>query len=718
MILKNYLFETSLTQLHYFERLNSRRKMTNFNEKQARKRANLQKKAQDLAKNREKYVVSNKQKEPENTLKNQRKDKFVSKAKQAHSQKNDIKKVNLPTTTRRGAVVRAQRMISNDINLRASQHIINIPVNKSLFNGFNGEQLTTSTLKKLRPLNDSVKVIPLGGLGEFGIGKNMFAIEYKDEILVIDMGSIFPNEDYPGVNFMTPDITYLKDNMHKVKAVAFTHAHLDHIGSVRQLLPEFGNNIPIYATEFTIGMIKRQMEEAVVKVSPNYQSVDPHQHEIIRISDHMTLEFVHVLHSIPGCVAMIIRTPNGNIVHMGDWRFENDPVDKQFDMPRLVEVAQKEGIDLLMNESTNIDVPGTHPHSEYSIGESVGDVMDKYPHARLIISCFSSQIYRLQLILNEAAKHDRKVAFAGFSMINAIEVALRSRQIKVPKDVIVKMEDIVKIDDGKVTIVCTGSQGELNAVLNRMATGAHRFVKIKSSDVVVFSSSPIPGNEPRVASTVDGLIREGAGVVQHGKGHYHGIGPLHLSGHAYYDDHVRLVTALNPLNYLPVHGEFYMLEHNAEMAQKVLGLKRENILVADSGDIIELTKDKQIRKSGRIQVGSILYDNTGHTVHDAVVKDRLHISTEGIFIIVLTISKKTGRLLKTPDVISRGFIYLKDGEELIGKIRHYLRTKTDREVERQVELTDLKQEIKDDVSHLLFDSTGHTPIVIPVVNKV
>jgi beta-lactamase domain protein len=692
--------------------------MTNFNEKQARKRANLQKKAQDLAKNREKYVVSNRQKESENTLKNQRKDKFVSKAKQAHSQKNDVKKVNLPTTTRRGAVVRAQRMISNDINLRASQHIINIPVNKSLFNGFNGEQLTTSTLKKLRPSNDSVKIIPLGGLGEFGIGKNMFAIEYKDEILVIDMGSIFPNEDYPGVNFMTPDITYLKDNMHKVKAVAFTHAHLDHIGSVRQLLPEFGNNIPIYATEFTIGMIKRQMEEAVVKVSPNYQSVDPHQHEIIRISDHMTLEFVHVLHSIPGCVAMIIRTPNGNIVHMGDWRFENDPVDKQFDMPRLVEVAQKEGIDLLMNESTNIDVPGTHPHSEYSIGESVGDVMDKYPHARLIISCFSSQIYRLQLILNEAAKHDRKVAFAGFSMINAIEVALRSRQIKVPKDVIVKMEDIVKMDDGKVTIVCTGSQGELNAVLNRMATGAHRFVKIKSSDVVVFSSSPIPGNEPRVASTVDGLIREGAGVVQHGKGHYHGIGPLHLSGHAYYDDHVRLVTALNPLNYLPVHGEFYMLEHNAEMAQKVLGLKRENILVADSGDIIELTKDKQIRKSGRIQVGSILYDNTGHTVHDAVVKDRLHISTEGIFIIVLTISKKTGRLLKTPDVISRGFIYLKDSEELIGKIRHYLRTKTDREVERQIELADLKQEIKDDVSHLLFDSTGHTPIVIPVVNKV
>lgn len=691
----------------------------NLSDKAIRARQNLQKKAQDLAKNREKYVPKrNDAKQKAKKAEFTKKAAKVVKNNKNNSQNTDAKKVNLPTTTRRGAVVRAQRMISNDINLRATQHIINIPVNKSLFNGFNGEQLTPTILKKLRPENDSVKIIPLGGLGEFGIGKNMFAIEYGNEILIIDMGSIFPNEDYPGVNFMTPDITYLEDNMHKVKAVAFTHAHLDHIGAVRQLLPKFGNLIPIYATDFTIGMIKRQMEEAVAEVSPNYQVVDPFRHEQIRISENLTLEFVHVLHSIPGCVAMIIRTPNGNIVHMGDWRFENDPIDTQFDMPRLAEVAQKEGIDLLMNESTNIDVPGTHPHSEYAIGESIGEVMDAYPHARLIISCFSSQIYRLQLILDEAAKHNRKVAFAGFSMINAVEIALRSKKIKVPKDTIAKMEDIVKMDDSKVTIVCTGSQGELNAVLNRMATGAHRFVKIKATDVVVFSSSPIPGNEPKVASTVDGLIREGAGVVQHGRGHYHGIGPLHLSGHAYYDDHVRLVETLRPKNYLPVHGEFYMLQHNAEMAQKVLGLKRERILVADSGDIIELTKNKTIKKGGRIHVGSILYDNTGNTVHDAVVKDRLHISTEGIFIIVLTINKKTGRLMKTPDVISRAFVYLKDSEELVGKIRHYLRVKTDREVGRQIDINDLKQEIKDDVSHLLFDSTGHTPIVIPVVNKV
>lgn len=688
---------------------------SNNNEKAVRARKNLQKKAQDLAKNRDKYVPNRKKQTDKNQSTNTQKN---NKNKATANKNGTQKKVNLPTTTRRGAVVRAQRMISSDVNLRASQHIVNIPVNKSTYNGFKGEQLTPTILKKLRPDNDSVKIIPLGGLGEFGIGKNMFAIEYKDEILVIDMGSIFPNDDYPGVNLMTPDISYLEDNMHKVKAIAFTHAHLDHIGAVRQLMHKFGNLIPVYGTEFTIGMIKRQMEEAFGEAEPNYQIVDPSKHEIIKVSEHLTMEFVHVLHSIPGCVAMIIRTPNGNIVHMGDWRFENDPVDKQFDMPRLIEVAQKEGIDLLMNESTNIDTPGVHPHSEYAIGENIGEIMNQYDHARLIISCFSSQIYRLQLILDEAAKRGRKVAFAGFSMINAVEISLRSRQIKVPKNTIVKMEDIVKMDDGKVTIVCTGSQGELNAVLNRMATGAHRFIKIKASDVVVFSSSPIPGNEPKVASTVDGLIREGAGVIQHGRDHYHGFGPLHLSGHAYYDDHVKLVTSLNPRNYLPVHGEFYMLQHNAEMAERVAGMKHENILVADSGDIVELTKDKRIKKGGRIQVGSTLHDNNGNVVHDAVVKDRLHISTEGIFIVVLTINKKTGRLTKTPDVISRAFIYLKDSEELVGKIRHYLRVKTDREAGRQIDLADLKQEIKDDVAHLLFDSTGHTPIVIPVINRV
>ena len=344
--------------------------------------------------------------------------------------------------------------------------------------------------------------------------------------------------------------------------------------------------------------------------------------------------------------------------------------------------------------------------------------MDHYANGRVIISCFSSQINRIGMILEQAYRRGRKVAFAGFSMINNIEVALRAKCIKVPKDTVMKMEDIIKLPDDKVTIVCTGSQGELNAVLNRMVTGAHKFIKIKASDTIVFSSNPIPGNEPHVVNTVDGLLREGAQVIQNGKTHLTNIGPLHLSGHAYYEDHVDFVTRLQPLNYLPYHGEFFMMEHNAEMAENVVGIPHDRILVADDGDIVELLPNKTIRKNGRISVGNKLYDDADKPVHEAVVKDRIHISREGIFMIVLTISKKTGRLIKTPDIVSRAFIYLDNSEELIGKIRHYLRVKTDKSISTEPEVKVLKEEVKEDITRILFDATGHTPIVIPVINKV
>ena len=344
--------------------------------------------------------------------------------------------------------------------------------------------------------------------------------------------------------------------------------------------------------------------------------------------------------------------------------------------------------------------------------------MDNYATGRIIISCFSSQIARIQLVLDEAHKRGRKVAFAGFSMINNVEVALRAKSIKVPKDTIMKMEDIVKIADEKITIVCTGSQGELNAVLNRMVTGSHRFIKIKSTDTIIFSSNPIPGNEPHVVSTVDGLLREGAQVIQNGKTHITNIGPLHLSGHAYYDDHVKFVTDLHPKNYMPYHGEFYMLEHNAEMAENVVGIPRDNIIVADDGDVVELTPEQTIRKNGRIKVGNLLFDDADQPVNEAVVKDRIHISREGIFVVVLTISKKTNHLVKTPDIISRAFIYLDNSEELIGKIRHYLRQKVDKAMNPQADPKMVKEEIKEDIARILYDATGHTPIVIPVINKV
>ena len=701
-----------------FEEAQKRNFNSNF--KAGGKDAHLVRKTRQSAKNtpNSAKAVAKPSKNTKNTAKiaTASKKKVIKTAK--NTTKTDKTKINLSVSTRKGEMVHHQRMLSQDVNAQATQHIIGIPVNKSRYNGYDGKQVTHAQLKNARPSADSVHIIPIGGVGEFGIGKNMTIIEYKSEMIVIDMGVLFAGNDYPGVNYMVPDIKYLEDNKDKVKALLFTHAHLDHIGACRHLLPKFNPLTPIYGTDFTIGMIKKQMSELEDEPDLNYNVVDPFKHEKIQVSEHMSVEFIHVLHSIPGSTAIVVRTPNGLIYVSGDWRHEEHPYGKQTDYERIDEIVKNEGIDLMLNESTNIDSPGHHPHSEYDVGDNLGKVMDHYANGRVIISCFSSQVSRIESTLREAAKRGRKVAFAGFSMINNVEVALRTKQIKVPKDVIMKMEDIIKLPDDKITIVCTGSQGELNAVLNRMVTGAHKYIKIKSTDTIVFSSNPIPGNEPHVVNTVDGLLREGAQVIQNGKTHLTNIGPLHLSGHAYYEDHVDFVTRLQPKNYMPYHGEFYMLQHNAEMAENVIGIPKDNIIVSDDGDIVEFTKEKKIKKTGRIPAGNKLYDDADQPVHEAVVKDRIHISREGIFVIVLTINKKTGRLVKTPDIVSRAFIYLDNSEELIGKIRHYLRVKTERSVSTDAAIKELKEELKEEVTHILYDATGHTPIVIPVINKV
>jgi ribonuclease J len=305
-------------------------------------------------------------------------------------------------------------------------------------------------------------------------------------------------------------------------------------------------------------------------------------------------------------------------------------------------------------------------------------------------------------------------------MLQNLEVALRSNAIKIPKDTIIRMEDVVKMPDSKVVVVCTGSQGEFNAVLNRMASGAHKFLKVKRTDVIVFSSSMIPGNEKYIVRTVDNLMREGGDVIQDRKTHLYGVGRIHLSGHGYYDDHVRLIKTLKPKYYLPIHGEFHMLVHNAELAQKDGGIPHENIFVCDSGDVIEIQADKTAKKNGRVPVGGVMFDDSGEEVSEVVLKDRIHMSNEGMFVVVLTVSKKTGRLLTSPDIISRGFIYLRDSEELMNTIRQYLKQKIARSygAGRKLDLDDLKREIKDDVAHILYDSTRRTPIVITVVNEI
>ncbi|AHB42274.1 Beta-lactamase protein [Candidatus Saccharibacteria bacterium RAAC3_TM7_1] len=622
------------------------------------------------------------------------------------------------TSTRRGEVFRAQRRTSEDVNLRASQHIINIPVNKSIYNGYEGRQFSLADQKKQPKMaGPKLRVIPIGGLGEMGIGKNMMAIEYDNDIIVIDMGFLFPGGDYPGINYITPDITWLEANKHKIRGHVFTHGHLDHIGAFRHIVHKIP--APVYGSKFTLGMLKRTMEESQSGYEPEYYELNPELHERVQLGDSFSIELVRVNHSIPDATAVVIRTPLGVLVDTGDWRFEENPVDgKKFDLERLTEISAKEGILMLMNESTNCESEGTHNHGEFDIQRSMGQVMEKYPNSRLIISCFSSQLHRMQVILDEAKKHDRKVAFAGYSMIQNLEVALRTGIIKVPKDVVMKMEDVVKLPDGKVTIICTGSQGEFNAVLNRMASGAHKHIKIKNSDVVVFSSNPIPGNEKYVVRTVDGLMREGSEVIQNGKTHLTGVGPLHLSGHGYYDDHVKLVTALNPTYYMPIHGEFHMLVHNAELAEKEAGIPRRNIFVCDAGDIVEITTEGA-RKAGRIPVGGIMYDDSGAVVSEVVLKDRIHMANEGMFVVVLTVQRGTGRLLTSPDIISRGFIYLRDSEELMGLIRQYLKQKVARSFSgKKIDLDQIKKEIKDEITHVLYDQTRRTPIVIPVINEI
>ena len=625
------------------------------------------------------------------------------------------------TSTRRGEAQRAQRRVSENVNVRASQHVIDVPVNKSLFNGYQGRQFSLSDMKRQRAtgaVRPSLKVIPIGGLGEMGIGKNMMAIEYDNDILIIDMGFLFPGADYPGINYIVPDITYLEENKHKVRGIVFTHGHLDHIGAFRHLIHRIP--APVYASKFTLGMLQKNMEEATSGFTPEYHELNPEAHERAQIGDSFNIELVRVNHSIPDATAVVVRTPVGVLVDTGDWRFEEKPVDgKVFDLERLTEISAKEGIHLLMNESTNCESEGGHTHGEFDIQASFGQIMDKYPNNRIILSTFSSQIHRIQLILDEASNHGRKVAFAGYSMIQNVELALRTGTIHVPKDTIVKMDDLVKYPDGKVLLICTGSQGEFNAVLNRMATGAHKHIKVKNTDVVVFSSNPIPGNEKYVVRTVDGLMREGSDVIQNGKSHLTEIGPIHLSGHGYYDDHVKLIRALNPTYYLPIHGEFHMLVHNAELAEKEGPIPRDNIYVCDAGDVVEFYHDGSAKKTGRIPVGGVMYDDSGAEVSEVVLKDRIHMANEGMFVVVLTVARGSGRLLTSPDIISRGFIYLRDSEELMNLIRQYLKQKVARSFSgRKIDMDVIKKELRDEITHILYDQTRRTPIVIPVINEI
>ena len=626
------------------------------------------------------------------------------------------------TTTRRGEVLRAHRRVTESVNAQASIFNIDMPTNRSVYNGLKGEQYTPTDAKKRVQSNKSktkdqpcLKVIPVGGTE---IGKNTTALEYGDEIIVIDMGFLFPGDDFPGINYIVPDISYLEEKKENIKAVVFTHAHLDHIGAFHHLIPKIP--APVYATKFTVEMLKKNMEEEDTDFTPDYHVLNPENHDRVQIGKHFSIELVRVNHSIPDSACVVIRTPVGAVVASGDWRFTDDPVDgKKFDMERLTEIAAHEGIHLLINESTSCEAPGENDVHESEVRMSFAKVMEEFPNSRVIISSFSSQIHRLQSAIQEAAAHGRKVAVAGTSMIANVEIALRTGDMRIPPNTLMTLEELVKLPDGQATIICTGNQGELNAVLNRMASGAHRFIKIKNSDIIVLSSSRIPGNEAHVAMMEDNLIREGSDVISKNNTSFYGIGKIHASGHGYHDDHVKFITALNPKFYFPNHGDFTFLVKNAEIAERDCGIPRDNIFVCDAGDTVEFYHDGTAERTERVHVGNVMYDDAGAVVSDVVLKDRIHMSTEGIFVVVLTVQRNTGRLLSSPDIISRGFIYLRDSEELIYSIRQYAKQKVMQAyATRRADMEDLKRGLRDEISQILYDQTQRSPIVIPVVNEI
>jgi len=589
-----------------------------------------------------------------------------------------------------------------------------MPVNKSVFNGTAGAQQSKRSPRG--PANQvnrepRLKVMPLGGLGE--IGKNMMAIECNNDIVIIDMGFAFPGNDQPGVDYIIPDTTYLERNKHKVRAIVITHGHMDHVGAAGYIVPKFP--VPIYGSRLSLAFVEKQLSEFKVQ-TPKWMVMDPDKHERVQIGANFNLELVRVTHTIADSTAAVLRTPAGTIINTGDWRPDPDPLDgKPMDFNRFRELGE-EGVLLLMSDSTSCDHPG-HTASERIIVPTIDDLFSRAEN-RLIVTCFSSSITRVQLIIDAAVKAGRKLALVGRSTLTNVEVCVKLGYIKVPVGLLVRIQDIVNLPDNKVTILCTGSQGENNSALVRMSTGDHQNVKIKPGDTIIFTNSVIPGNEKSVVDLVDNLMREGALIYSRATEQLKGHGPVHVGGHGFRDDVGDLVALVKPRFYVPIHGEFHHMVYNAEVAVEY-GVKREDVFIMDNGDVLELTPTTA-QKGARIPAGMVMVDGSGvGDVEGVVLRDRLAMGGDGVFMIVATVSRKTGRLVSSPDIISRGFIYMKENEELVNKARAEVRQAFEkRNLKEPTDWAKFKLRLRDDIGDLLYSKTKRSPMILPVVNEV
>lgn len=603
----------------------------------------------------------------------------------------------------RGAAIRAQKRASEDAQRITNQYLTanNKPEGKNSRANF---------------IDDSprLKIVGLGGF-DGGGSKNTILIEYKNDAVILDCGNDL-GVDLPGINYGIADVSYLDTIKHKLKAYIITHGHLDHIGGLPHILPKYP--APVYGSRFTIGRIEEIFENFSLPMPEGFELqtviMNEDNHERLKVGEFF-VELLRVTHSIPGSTAIVLDTPVGRIVNTGDFRLDPNPLDhERTDVERFRELG-REGVLLLMSESTTSDRPGRTP-SESSIEQSFIEIMEQSP-GRIFIAIFSTNVNRIQMIVNAAVKHGRKIALDGRSMISTLEMAVRNGFMKIPKGTFVSISSVPNLKDDEVVVVCTGGQGEPNSALQRMATGDHHHIKLKAQDTVVLSSTPIPytGNDSLVRTMVDNLFKDGVHVFRHESRDADQCGPLHVSGHASQEEYGEMIDMLQPKFFMPIYGDYTGKRYHIELAIEH-GIQRKNTLNPDNGDVIAISPDK-MEIVGKVPHGTILVDQTGAVVSSVVVKDRLMLSKEGLVAVVLTIDKKSGQLMTSPDIISRGFIYMKDEEELMGAFRIELKRAVAQRFKR-IELDRFKLELKDHINHFLYDHTGRSPIIIPVINVV
>ncbi|HET7302250.1 MAG TPA: ribonuclease J [Candidatus Saccharimonadales bacterium] len=606
-------------------------------------------------------------------------------------------------TVSRGAAVRAQKRSQMDAQRVANQYL-------------SANTNSAPREKRANFIDDSPRlhVIGLGGM-DGGGSKNMMLVEYQNDAVIMDCGNDL-GVDLPGINYGIADTSYLESIRHKLRGYIITHGHLDHIGGLPHIVPKFP--APIYGSKFTIGRVEEIFENFGLPMPDGFELrtvvMNQHTHERLKVGEFF-VELVAITHAIPGSTCIVLDTPVGRLINTGDFRLDPQPLDHdKTDTERLKELGD-EGVLALLSESTTPERLGRTP-SESTLEQSFVDIMDRAP-GRIFIAIFSTNINRIQMIINAAAHHGKKIALDGRSMMSTLEMAVRHGFVKVPKGTFVPIASVPSLKDTDVVVVCTGGQGEPSSALQRMASGDHKHVKMKPQDTVVLSSTPIPetGNDALIGNMIDDLMRKGVHVFTHVNHDLEGVGPLHVSGHASRDEYADMINFTRPKFFVPIYGAYRSKQSHIELAVE-MGIPRKHTVNAENGDVISMTADT-MEITGNVPHGTILVDQTGAIVNNVVVKDRVLLSEEGLVAVVLTVDKRSGSLLTSPDIISRGFIYMRDNEEIMNGLRHELRRAVQQRFKR-VDLDRFKTELKDHVTHYLFEKTQRSPIVIPVVNVI